>query len=479
MIEKLFRKKSVEEFSTEIKKHNEFLRELSLLSVVLLGIGVVIGSGIFVITGTAASQHAGPAIALSFIISAMGCFFAALCYAEFVSVAPISGSAYSYSYLTMGEFFAWIIGWDLILEYIFTASTVSVGWAGYFTNILANIGVVIPQYLLNPTFTLINGELALSGSIINLPAVFIIAVIAVVVIKGVKESSWVNTVIVIIKLIVIFLVIGFGLSFIDFNNWVPFIPPNTGVFGEFGLSGILTGAGVVFFSYVGFDALSTLAQETHNPKKNIPIALLLSIVICTILYVVVSLVLTGIVNYSLLNVPAPFSLAVQHRGSDFKWLGFVVDIGALFGLTSVILVMKMGLSRIVYNISKDGLLPNFFSNVCKFKTPHKTTLILSGTCMIVAGIFPISVLSELVSIGTLLAFTLVSISVLVLRKTNPALKRVFKVPLMPLIPILAIVICVAQMLALPIATWLRLLVWMVVGLVIYALYGYRHSKLAT
>jgi len=476
MIKKIFRKKSITEFSHDIKEGNEFSRELSLLSLILLGIGVIIGSGIFVITGAAAAQHSGPAIALSFAIAGLGCFFAGLCYAEFVSVVPISGSAYSYSYLSMGEIFAWIIGWDLILEYLFSMATISVGWSGYFNSILTSIGINIPYYLLNPTFSFDNG-ISLSGSIINLPAVFIIIIIGMIVIKGVKESNWLNTVIVIVKLLVIFLTIGFGLSFIDPSNWVPFIPPNTGIFGEFGLSGILTGAGIVFFAFIGFDALSTLSQESRNPKRDIPIAILVSLVVCTVLYIVVSLVLTGIVNYSLLDVPAPFSLAIQHMGPDFRWLKMIVNIGAIFGITSVILVIQMGLSRIVYNISKDGLLPKFFSNVCKFKTPHKTTLMFVVSCMVIAGLFPISVLSELVSIGTLLAFTLVSIAVIFLRKTNPDLPRSFKVPLMPLIPILAIIICASQMFALPIATWIRLLIWMLIGLVIYGIYGFKNSKL--
>ncbi|MDR0912435.1 MAG: amino acid permease [Methanobrevibacter sp.] len=478
MIKKIFRKKTIEDFSTQINEENELSRDLSLFSIVLLGIGAIVGSGIFVITGTAASQHAGPAITISFIISAIGCLFAALCYAEFVSLAPISGSAYSYSYLTMGEIFAWVLGWDLILEYALSISTVSVGWSGYFDNILSIIGINLPEYLLNPTFALTNTGLTLSGSIINLPAVFIIAVIAVIVIKGIKESSWTNTLVVLTKIIVIFLVIGFGISFINPSNWIPFIPPNTGTFGKFGLSGILTGAGVVFISYIGFDALTTLSQETKNPKRNIPIAIVLSLIVCTILYVLVSLVLTGIVNYTQLNVPAPFSLAVTEMGANFSWLNVVVNIGAIFGITSVLLVMQTGLSRIAYNISKDGLLPKLFSKISKFKTPYKTTIIVSIACMVISGLFPISFLSEMVSIGTLLAFTLVSLSVLVLRKTNPQLPRGFKVPLMPLIPILAIVICLSQMIALPVATWLRLLIWMLIGLIIYGIYGFKNSKLS-
>ncbi|MDR0900759.1 MAG: amino acid permease, partial [Methanobrevibacter sp.] len=413
-----------------------------------------------------AANHAGPAITISFIISAISCVLAGLSYAEFTSITPISGSAYSYSYMTIGEIFAWIIGWDLILEYLFCLSTVAVGWSGYFNQILQNIGIHLPAYLMNsPLMFSQAGGLELSGSLINLPAMFIIAVIGIIVAKGLKESNLFNTIIVITKLLIIFLFIGFGISYINPGNWIPYIPPNTGVFGQFGLSGILTGAGLVFFSYIGFDALSTFAQETKNPKKNIPIAIIASLAICTILYVIVSAILTGMVPYTQLDVTAPISIAIETMGANFTWLNIIVDIGAIFGITSVILVFCMGLTRILYSISKDGLLPKFLSKVGKKnKTPYNATIILAIFGMILAGILPLSFLNELTSIGTLLAFTLVSAAVIILRKTKPNLKRGFKVPLMPLVPILGIAICLAQMIALPVPTWERLIIWMILGL---------------
>jgi len=460
-------------------KGQELKRTLSASNLVALGIGCIIGTGIFVLTGTAAANHAGPALTISFIISAFGCVMAGLCYAEFAAMIPVSGSAYSYSYATLGEFIAWFIGWDLILEYLFASSTVAVGWSGYVVSFLNDWGIHIPAYLCQAPFDHIPGEgWILTGSLINFPAIFIVLLVAGLLITGIKESVTVNNIIVVVKLAVILLFIGFGLSYIDTTNWIPYIPENTGNFGEFGWSGILTGAGVIFFAYIGFDAISTVAQETKNPQKDMPKGILISLLVCTVLYVLVTAVLTGIVNYKELNVAAPIALAIDKVGDALMWLRPLVKVGAIAGLSSVILVMLMAQSRIFYSISKDGLLPPIFSKVHKrFKTPHITTVIVGLVSATIAGLFPINILGELVSIGTLMAFTIVCISILILRKKRPEIHRPFKTPWVPLVPILGALICTAQMIALPFDTWLRLIIWMIVGVVIYSLYGIKHSKM--
>ena len=460
-------------------KGQELKRTLSASNLVALGIGCIIGTGIFVLTGTAAANHAGPALTISFIISAFGCVMAGLCYAEFAAMIPVSGSAYSYSYATLGEFIAWFIGWDLILEYLFASSTVAVGWSGYVVSFLNDWGIHIPAYLCQAPFDHIPGEgWILTGSLINFPAIFIVLLVAGLLITGIKESVTVNNIIVVVKLAVILLFIGFGLSYIDTTNWIPYIPENTGNFGEFGWSGILTGAGVIFFAYIGFDAVSTVAQETKNPQKDMPKGILISLLVCTVLYVLVTAVLTGIVNYKELNVAAPIALAIDKVGDALMWLRPLVKVGAIAGLSSVILVMLMAQSRIFYSISKDGLLPPIFSKVHKrFKTPHITTVIVGLVSATIAGLFPINILGELVSIGTLMAFTIVCISILILRKKRPEIHRPFKTPWVPLVPILGALICTAQMIALPFDTWLRLIIWMIVGVVIYSLYGIKHSKM--
>jgi APA family basic amino acid/polyamine antiporter len=477
----LFRTKSVDQLLKEAgDKEHGLKRALSGASLVTLGIGAIIGTGIFVLTGTVAANFAGPALVLSFIISAVGCVFAGLCYAEFASMIPISGSAYTYAYATLGEFIAWIIGWDLILEYLFASSTVAVGWSGYMVSFLHDYNINIPAILCNAPFDYAKDQgWYLTGSIINFPAVFIVALLSTLLVIGIRESAGLNNIIVAIKIIVILLFIGFGLSYIDTSNWKPFIPPNTGEFGHFGISGVLRGAAVIFFAYIGFDAVSTAAQEAKNPQRDMPMGILGSLAVCTILYVLVSAVLTGIVPFNELNVPAPLALAIDRTGDALIWLRPLIKIGAIAGLSSVILVMLMGQPRIFFTMANDGLLPKKFSKIHpKFRTPYVTTILTGIISCFFAGVLPIRILSELVSIGTLLAFTIVCISIIILRKKRPDIHRPFKTPFVPLVPILGAVICVMQMVSLPWETWERLLIWMAIGLVIYFLYSKRKSRLA-
>lgn len=478
----LFRTKPIDQLQRESSdKEHGLKRVLSGPSLVFLGIGAIIGTGIFVLTGTVAANYAGPALVISFIISAIGCVFAGLCYAEFASMIPISGSAYTYSYATLGEFIAWIIGWDLILEYLFASSTVAVGWSGYVVSFLHDYNINIPEQICNAPIDYIKGEgWVLTGSIINFPAVFIIALLSTFLVIGIRETAGINNVIVAVKVIVILLFIGFGLSFIDTSNWKPFIPPNpTGEFGNFGFSGVLRGAAVIFFAYIGFDAVSTAAQEAKNPQRDMPIGILGSLLVCTILYVLVSLVLTGIVHYTNLSVPAPLALAIDWAGDGLKWLSPWIKIGAIAGLSSVILVMLMGQPRIFFTMANDGLLPSSFSKIHpRFRTPYITTIITGIVACFFAGVLPIHILSELVSIGTLLAFTIVCISIIILRKVKPDVHRPFKTPLVPWLPLLGAAICLMQMMSLPWETWERLLIWMAIGLVIYFSYSVKRSKLA-
>ncbi|MBN2666216.1 MAG: amino acid permease [Bacteroidales bacterium] len=519
---KLFLTKPLGQLMEESKDSGGLKRSLSALNLTTLGIGAIIGAGIFVLTGQAAAQYAGPGIVISFIISGLACGFAGLCYAEFASMIPIAGSAYTYSYATLGEFLAWIIGWDLILEYLFAASTVSVGWSGYVVSFLKDLNIFIPPQFIGATGTvLVNvpdmgwkeltdvfaNSLAASGisvdalphvtCILNLPAMFIVALLSTLLVIGIRESANFNNIMVITKVAVIILFIAIGFMFVKAANWTPFIPPNTvestpiaeygsfrewlraygSEFGKFGISGILRGAGVIFFAYIGFDAVSTAAQEAKNPQRDMPIGILGSLGISTVLYILVAIVLTGIVSYTMLNVPDPVAVGVDAMGKGMFWLRPIVKIAAIAGLSSVILVMLLGQPRIFYTMSKDGLLPPLFSKVHpKFKTPYVSTIITGSIAMIIAGILPISILGELVSIGTLLAFIIVCISVLVLRKSKPDLHRPFRTPWVPLIPILGAVFCLIQMLALPGDTWLRLIVWMILGFAIYFFYGRYHSK---
>lgn len=476
----LFRKKDIyKTIQDAAGKGNQLKRSLSLTALIALGIGAIVGTGIFVITGTAAANYAGPALTISFIISAFGCVLAGLCYAEFSAMMPVAGSVYAYSYTTLGEFPAWFIGWVLVLEYLFACSSVAVGWSGYFISLLQDGGIHLPAHLIQPTFDhLATGEWVFTGSIINFPAVFIVGVVSALLMGGINQSAWVNGVIVVIKVTVILLFIGFGLSYIDTSNWVPYIPENTGEYGHFGWSGILRGAGVVFFAYLGFDALSTASQEAKNPQKDMPRSILISLLICAVLYVLVTAVLTGIVNYKDLAVPAPIALAIDHVGDSLAWLSPFIKFGAVAGLSSVILVMMLGQTRIYYSIASDGLLPKFFAKVHpKTHTPHRATLVAFVLTALIAGMFPLHVLSELVSIGTLFAFTVVCLSVLVMRKSHPEIHRPFRTPLVPFVPLLGAALCLMQMLSLPWSTWMRLIGWTCIGLLIYFFYGYKNSKM--
>ena len=468
----------MEQLQLEAGNETGLKRSLTAKNLIALGIGAIIGTGVFVITGTVAANNAGPALVLSVIISGLGCVFAGLCYAEFAAMIPIAGSAYTYAYASLGEFIAWIIGWDLILEYMFAASTVAVGWSGYVVSFLADFGIIVPHKLCHAPFDFVNGQWIATGGIFNFPAVFIIVIISSLLVIGIKESVKLNNIIVITKIIVLLLFVGFGASFIDTSNWHPFIPENTGHFENFGWTGILTGAGVIFFAYIGFDAVSTAAQETINPQRNMPIGILGSLLICTILYVLVSVVLTGIVSYKELNVDAPIALAINKCGQALLWLRPFIKIGAIAGLSSVILVMLLGQPRIFYTMAVDGLLPKVLTKIHpRFHTPYVTTIIVGVIAALFAGLLPIHVLSQLVSIGTLLAFVIVCGSIIVLRKVQPNTPRSFRTPWVPFVPIAGMVICFAQMFALPSSTWERLIIWMAIGLAVYFFYSKSHSKL--
>ncbi|MFL5403406.1 MAG: amino acid permease [Gemmatimonadales bacterium] len=488
----LWATKSVAALRAEAEATNErsLKRALSALNLTMLGIGAIIGAGIFVLTGLAAALHAGPAVPLSFVVAAIACGLAGLCYAEMASTVPVAGSAYTYSYATMGELAAWIIGWDLILEYAMGAATVGVGWSGYFVSLLDYFGVHLPTVITSAPLRwctsadVANAVVSCSqpgwnrtGSLFNLPAMVIVGLASTILVIGIKESAKVNNLIVILKLAVVLLFIFFGLQYVHPENWHPFIPPNTGHFGEYGWSGIFRGAGLIFFAYIGFDVVSTAAQEAKNPQKDMPKGILGSLVICTILYVLVSLTLTGLVRYDTLNVPHPVAYAIE-QVQQLSWLRPFITLGAVLGLGSVVLVMLLGQSRVFYSMSRDGLLGPWAGKVHpKYRTPYLSTIYVGIIVALITGTFPIQILGELVNIGTLLAFVLVCLGVWILRRKRPDLDRPFRTPLVPLVPILGVLSCAGLMATLPGDTWLRLLVWLLIGFVIYFTYGRKHSVL--
>lgn len=453
-------------------------RALGATDLVMLGVGAIVGAGIFVLTGQAAANYAGPAIVLSFILAGAACVFAGFCYAEMASMIPIAGSAYTYSYATLGEFLAWIIGWDLILEYSLGAATVSVGWSGYVVSFLRDFGIALPPRLTaGPFQTVVLADGSEVAGLINLPALFIVLFVTSLLVVGIRESANVNTGIVILKVGVVITFILAGFAYINRANWSPFIPANTGDFGAYGLSGVLRGAGVIFFAYIGFDAVSTAAQESRNPRRDMPIGIIGSLAVCTLLYILVSGVLTGVVHYSQLSVPDPIAVGIDATG--LFWLRPIVKIGAIAGLSSVILVMLLGQPRIFWTMAGDGLLPHWFAKVHpRFRTPYVTTMLTGVAVAIVGSLFPIGVLGQLVSIGTLFAFVLVCGGVWALRRTQPTVARPFKTPLVPLVPLLGMASCFYLMVGLPWATWERLIIWMDIGLGVYFFYGLYRSHIA-
>jgi APA family basic amino acid/polyamine antiporter len=453
-------------------------RSLGPVNLILIGIGIIIGAGLFSLTGIAAGQHSGPAVTISFLIAALGCTFAALCYAEFSAMIPVAGSAYTYSYATMGELFAWIIGWDLVLEYSVGAATVAISWSQYLTKFLSWFDLYLPpQLILSPfeTAKAANGDVV--RGIINLPAALIVILVTSIIIRGTKGSALINAIIVSLKVGVVLVFIAVGWSFINPANYHPYIPQNTGEWGNYGWSGILRGAGLVFFVFIGFDAVSTAAQEAKNPQRNMPIGIIGSLVICTILFVIFAHVMTGMANYKeFIGSGAPVAIAIEK--THYQWLSKAIVLAILIGYTSVILVDLLGQSRVFFSMSKDGLLPKVFSDVHpKFRTPWKSNIVLCSFIALFAAFVPIRVVGEMTSIGTLLAFVMVCAGVLILRKQQPDVHRPFKTPLVPLVPILGILTCFAMMTFLPGDTWLRLLIWLGIGLLIYFTYGKKNSVL--
>jgi APA family basic amino acid/polyamine antiporter len=481
----LLRTKSVEQSirDTEEPAHR-LRRELSALDLTVFGVGVIIGTGIFVLTGQVARDKAGPAVALSFILAAVVCGLAALCYAEFASTVPVAGSAYTFSYATIGEFPAWIIGWDLILEMALGAAVVSVGWSGYFASLLDDIGVTIPESLAAPP-----GE----GGTVNVPAIALVVVVTALLVLGVKISSRVNAVVVAVKVSIVLLVIFAGLFFVKGANYEPFIPPSKPteegsgltaplmqvLFGftpaSFGWLGIFAAIAIVFFAYIGFDIVATAAEEARNPQRDIPIGLIGSLIITAVLYAAVSTVVAGMQNYTKLSTAAPLADAFKAVGHPV--FATIIDVGAVIGLTTVVMILLLGQSRIFFAMGRDGLMPPWLSVVHpRFGTPYRSTVIMGVIVAVLAGFIPLAELATLVNIGTLFAFLVVSIAVMVLRRTRPDLPRAFRTPWVPFVPVLSVLGCLFVMINLPVDTWLRFLAWMVIGIVIYAFYGYRHSR---
>jgi APA family basic amino acid/polyamine antiporter len=467
----LFATKSVSRIMEEAEggKHH-LAKTLGPVNLVALGIGAIIGAGLFSLTGIAAADNAGPAVVLSFVVAAIGCAFAGMCYSEFATMIPIAGSAYTYAYATMGELLAWIIGWDLVLEYAVGAATVSVSWSSYVVRLFERFGIELPASLTHCPWDTTPG-------IMNLPAIIVVVGISILLMVGISESARVNAVIVVIKVAIVIIVIAIGFSYVHPENYTPFIPENTGKFGEFGFSGVMQAAAVIFFAYIGFDAVSTAAQEAKKPQRDMPIGIIGSLVVCTILYILFARVLTGMVPYrSFHGDAAPVETVIKLF--PYQWLQIAINVGIIFGYTSVILVMLLGQSRVFYSMSRDGLLPAVFSDIhAKFKTPWRCNLIFMLFVSLFSGFVPISNLGHMTSIGTLLAFVIVSIAVIVMRKQRPDLPRPYRTPFVPVVPILAVLVCFAMMYSLDNLTWIRLVVWLALGLAIYFGYSRHHSHL--
>lgn len=457
----IFSTKSIQDLHDCCDDEHQLKRVLGPFELVLFGIGAIIGTGIFVITGIAAANYAGPALVVSFIIAGVVCLFAAFSYSEFATMIPIAGSAYSYSYASLGEIWAWIIGWDLILEYSVSVSAVAVGWSGYITSLFAQAGVILPASLVNPP--------GFNNGIVNLPAMIIIALVTILLIIGVKQSAMVNNVIVLIKIGIVILFLYLGLSHINPVNWSNFMP--------FGWTGIMAGAAIVFFAYIGFDAVSTMAEEVKNPQKDLPIGIIVPLFICTVLYIAVAAVLTGIVPYTSLNNPAPVSYALLELG--IQWGAALISVGALLGITSVILVLLFGQSRIFLAMSRDGLLPAVFRQIDpKFHTPVRVSIVVGIVTALIAGFLPLQDIAQLVNVGTLAAFIIVSGGVILLRYTQPDIIRPFKCPFVPVLPLLCMFSCAYLIYVLPTLTHIRFVLWLIIGLVVYFLWSAKHSRMA-
>ncbi len=476
----LFARKSIEVLSSEAAatQSTALPRTLGLFSLTCFGVGSTIGAGIFVLTGTVAAQHAGPAIVLSFILASAACAFAGLCYAEFAALVPVTGSAYTYAYATLGEIVAWIIGWCLALEYLFAAALVAIGWAGYAVSMAADFGLTLPPALTQAPLDVTASGLVATGGVFNVPAAAILVLCTALLLVGTQASARINDVIVVVKVAAIVIVGIAGLALGHPTHWVPFIPPNAGRFGEFGLSGIVTGGAIVFYAYIGFDAVSAMAQETRNAQRIVPWALLASLAICTVLYILIALMVTGLADYHVLAVSDPVYVALAAGGSTLAWAKPLVGAVVVVGLISVLLVTLLGQVRIFYAMARDGLLPKMFAALHpRTRTPYIGTILTGSATVLIAGLFPLNLLGELISIGTLLAFAIVCLGVIVLRQRRPELARPFRVPGYPWTPLGGIAVCLALMASLPRDTWIRLAVWLAIGLLVYAGYGARHSLL--
>jgi basic amino acid/polyamine antiporter, APA family len=479
-IRKLFAVRSVESIIRELESAPRLNRVLTARSLTAIGLGSTIGTGIFILTGTVAANHTGPALTLALLIAAIGSGFAAICYSEFAAMIPVSGSAYTYSYATLGEAIAWLVGWNLSLEYLMSASAVAVGWSQYVINLLGEAGIHLPTVLTQAPLDKGTGSLLqLTGAIINLPAVLVVLALGWILYIGVRESATANSIMVWIKVAVIVAFILAGLSFVDTSNWHPYLPQNTGTEGEFGWSGLLRGTAIIFFSYVGFDAASTTARETRNPQRDVPLGILGALIISAVLYMAMAAVMTGMVPYQKLGGEAPVAIALDAH-PQLAWLGWLVKLGAIAGMTSVILMSMLGQPRIFLAMAEDGLLPPAMRKVHeKYRTPHVATAITTVLAAAIAGLFPLNILGELISMGILLAFTVVCIGVLVLRFTQPGLHRPFRVPWAPVTCVLGAVICGGITKFLPDGTWRLFGIWSIIGFSIYAFYGFRNSRMRT